>query len=55
MHLGNIHLIYMVPANFGHFFLKSFKNGPFLVKLKMFKEGFNHVPDLAGKNPSEFK
>ena len=37
------------------FFLKSFKNGPFLVKLKMFKEGFNHVPDLARKNPSEFK
>ena len=37
------------------FFLKSFKNGPFLAKLKMFRGGFHHVPHLAPKYPLEFK
>ena len=55
MFLSNMHFMYMVPVTFGHFFLKSLKNGPFWAKLKMFRGGFHHVPDFSGKNPSEFE
>ena len=55
MYLSNIHFMCMVPVIFGQFFLKSFKNGPFLTKLKMFRGGCHHVPQLASRYPSGFK
>ena len=39
MHLGNIYLLYMVPANFGHFFSQIFQKWPIFGKIENVQRG----------------